>query len=838
MKLKQLTGWFSNPSRREILPALAALFIALAINVVVLIIPPPALITRSLFNFRFDVAVLIITFLALIFSRKGIAWDTISLTLTLVLFSVPLIYKWQSAGFYGYLIGGLLPWSDAAGYYSGAQHLIYEGYLTEWATRRPLFSGFLAVLFSATGDNLQITLAILAMLNGLAVFFASRAIQKNHGSLVATTFLAICYWYYCVHAGLTASEQLGLCFGALGMAFLVQGKQNGSIRIAAFGLFLLTVALNARAGAFFILPVIILWLGINYNKELGWRKPFAVGIAVVALGMLGNLLMVRTIGAPNAVPFSNFSYTLYGLASGNAGWSQVFQDYPDVKEEEVLGLALEKIKNNPSLFFIGMFRSYQGYFTAKYGLFSFLGMINDRRNLGSQFLLVLTWIGLAIALARRKQEPYGLILAAFLGIFLSFSLIPPRDADFMRIHAATIPFTAYIASLGIVLLEQPLKKIGLPAEISTEGWNNSNLLLPFSAILLIICFVGPLLIKISLHPQQTSASALCTPGEKQITFLVGNGSSIKLVDDNSLSESYLPNIRLTDFKNGTASGPYFYPNVMEMLLGLGTGQTISVGMFQQSADLVESGYLVTNRELPERGSHQICAMLAPAAQLSGFFFTNVSEENRPDQQSPSILHQNPRLAATVRNLYAFTFLLIYILASIGYFGIRSASPVKRLLMLGGAVFVFLGVLIYLHANALSFLGWERNPLNIKDATHRAGFSYEIPLGIDWMDRRDLGESPAIIYEDNIPLKYPNTPPFSVDRRGKGRFSIEGGNLILSSSDNSDPRNNGRYYEIYWPTPIDPLIQTIIYTLAVVILLLMHSHKVHQTQLQSIATYPP
>ncbi|HET9905828.1 MAG TPA: hypothetical protein VFQ23_04290, partial [Anaerolineales bacterium] len=118
MKLKQLTGWFSNPSRREILPALAALFIALAINVVVLIIPPPALITRSLFNFRFDVAVLIITFLALIFSRKGIAWDTISLTLTLVLFSVPLIYKWQSAGFYGYLIGGLLPWSDAAGYYS------------------------------------------------------------------------------------------------------------------------------------------------------------------------------------------------------------------------------------------------------------------------------------------------------------------------------------------------------------------------------------------------------------------------------------------------------------------------------------------------------------------------------------------------------------------------------------------------------------------------------------------------------------------------------------------------------------------------------------------------
>jgi hypothetical protein len=34
------------------------------------------------------------------------------------------------------------------------------------------------------------------------------------------------------------------------MAFRVQGIQDGSIRKAAFELFLLTIALNARAGAF------------------------------------------------------------------------------------------------------------------------------------------------------------------------------------------------------------------------------------------------------------------------------------------------------------------------------------------------------------------------------------------------------------------------------------------------------------------------------------------------------------------------------------------------------------------------------------------------------------
>jgi len=828
MKLKQLTGWFSNSSKREIFAALAALFIALAINALVLIIPPPVLVTRSLFNFRLDVTFLLVIFLGLIFSRKGIAWDTASLTLTLVLFSLPLIYKWQTAGFYGYLIGGLLPWSDAAGYYSGAQHLLYDGYLTSWATRRPLFGGFLAVLLSATGNNLQVTLAILAILNGLAVFFAAREIQKNHGSSIATTFLAICYWYYCAHAGVTATEQLGLCFGSLGMAFFVHGIQNESIRKIAFGLFLLTIALNARAGAFFILPVIILWFGINYKKEMGWRKPIVSGIALVALGMLGNLIMVKLVGSPNAVPFSNYSYTLYGLASGNAGWSQVIRDYPDVKEEEVLGLAFEKIKENPSLFMVGILRSYRDYFTTSYGPFSFLGIVNDRRNLGNQLLMSLTCVGLVIALVRRKQALYSLILAAFLGIFLSVSLVPPRDANFMRIYAATIPFTAYIASMGIMLLEQPFKKIGLAAEISTDGWNSSNLLLPFSIILLIICFIGPLLIQLSSHPQRISSSASCSPEEEQIRFLVSNGSSVKLVDDNSLSESYLPNIRVTEFRNGTASGPYFYPNLMEMLLGLGTGHTISIGMYQKNTNLVESGYLITNGELIKPGSYQICATVSQDAQLNGFFFYNVPEEKEA-VQSPSMIHQNPALADRARNLYSIGILFISVFASLSYFGAGSTSPTKRSLLLAGPVLIFAGVLVYLHTNALFFLAWERDPLNIKDAIHRGGYAYEIPLGIDWLDRRDLGESPAIIYEDGIPLKYPNTPLFSVDRRGKGRFSIEGGNLILSSSDNSDPRNNGRHYEIYWPTPISLLVQTICYTLTVVLLLLMYLYRINQTK---------
>ena len=828
MKFEQLTGWFSTSIKGGVLAALPPLFIALAVNILILVIPPPVLITRSLFNFRLDVAFLLVVFLGLVFSQKGTIWDTISLTLTLVLFSLPLIYKWQTAGFYGYLIGGLLPWSDAAGYYSGAQHLIYDGYLTSWATRRPLFGGFLAVLLSVTGNNLQVTLAILAIINGLAVFLASREIQKAYGPWIAATFLAICYWYYCAHAGITASEQLGLCLGALGLAFFIHRSQNESIRKISFGLVLLTVALNARAGAFFILPMIILWLGITYHKQMGWWKPIAIAFVSVGLGMFLNLVMVKTIGSPNPVLFSNYSYTLYGLASGNAGWSQVIRDYPDVKEQEVFELALEKIKNNPSLFIIGILRSYRDYFTTSYGPFSFLGIVNDRRNVGNLLLMGLTCVGLAIAFKRHKQGQYSLLLAVFLGILLSVGLIPPRDADFMRIYAATIPFTAYIASVGLSILEQPLIKVGLPADMSANEQTSSNLLLPFSVILIVTCFIGPLIIKISTHPQMASASASCSPADDGIGFIVGNGSSINLASDDSLSESYLPNIRFTDFRSGTAAGPYFYPNLMEMLLGLGPGQIISVGMYQKNTNLIESGYLVTNREL-KSGAYRICATASQEAELNGFFFYDSPEGTGAGRKSESLLHQNPVLASGIRNSYGLSILLIYVFASLSYFRGWSTPPAQRLFLLESSLMIFVGVLVYLHVNALYFLTWEQVPLNIEDATHRGGYSYEIPLGTTWMSRKELGESPAIIYEDGIPLRYPNTPPFSVDRRGKGRFTIEGGNLILSSSDNSDPRENGRHYELYWPAPINPLVQAICYFLTAILLLLMYSHLINQSK---------
>jgi len=177
-------------------------------------------------------------------------WDMLSLALVLALFALLLIHKWQTGFYEGVVIGGLLPSVDALEYYRGAQSLIMGGNVLEIATRRPIFAGFLAVLLFLTGNNLQFTLAALQALHAFAIYLTSREIQISHGPLTASIYLGICYWYYCAISGTTMTENLGVCFGSLGTALLLFGIRKGKARTLLFGLFLLTIALNIRAGAF------------------------------------------------------------------------------------------------------------------------------------------------------------------------------------------------------------------------------------------------------------------------------------------------------------------------------------------------------------------------------------------------------------------------------------------------------------------------------------------------------------------------------------------------------------------------------------------------------------
>ncbi|MHB8769968.1 MAG: glycosyltransferase [Syntrophales bacterium] len=85
-------------------------------------------------------------------------------------------------------------------------------------------------------------------------------------------------------------------------------------------------------------------------------------------------------------------------------------------------------------------------------------------------------------------------------------------------------------------------------------------------------------------------------------------------------------------------------------------------------------------------------------------------------------------------------------------------------------------------------------------------AYCVHLGTTWMCQDKRGTSvPAQVLEDGIPLTIPDCCHAEIADKGAGRYSLWGGFLYFSTSDNSDPRTNGRTYDLYWPKLPSPLL---------------------------------
>ena len=164
--------------------------------------------------------------------------------------------------------------------------------------------------------------------------------------------------------GKALTENLGLALGALGFALLWRGARLSQMRQSLGGLFVLTLALNARAGAFFVLPMILLWGAYHYRQRKRFSLRFLFfGVGAILAGVLANLLLLQLIGANLDSAFSNYSTVLYGLAAGNKGWQQVYRDYPGVGDNEIWGLAIKQILSTPGLFLSGIAGAVADYFS-------------------------------------------------------------------------------------------------------------------------------------------------------------------------------------------------------------------------------------------------------------------------------------------------------------------------------------------------------------------------------------------------------------------------------------------------------------------------------------------
>jgi len=545
------------------------------------------------------------------FSVRGWIGTLLALSVTLILFGLPLSGLWGSGMSNGTLIGGILPWSDASNYFHNAQLLLQGDRLSAWGSRRPLCAGSLGALLGITQGSLPVTLAVLVFISAAACFLLTREVQKSHGTAAGLLVLAIVFLFYRRFIGTTLSESLGISLGAAGFATLWFGARRTRINTALFGIFLLTLALNVRAGAFFVLPALVLWGVWAFRGAARISRYFLLGgTAAVFLGFFCTMLMLRLIGSSESMVFSNFASHLYGLVVGGHGWQQVSIDHPFLSEltgaartKKIYALALDAFYAHPFGIITGAVKSWLHYFNPRggWGAFGFItSSVYIERLTGAAVRLVLYLVslwGCAYCYRHRQLGHNSLMLAFVMGILLSVPFIAPMDADGMRAYAVTIPAAAVLAALGA---GRAMRLIGTvmklpPRSHGTGPTGSSQPVIIFGVVLTLFVLVGPVATRMvsstAALPRSRAAETLCVR--------IYDGARLVLVEDSSASRSRIPFIRLSDFRKGLEKFELLYPGCAQALYGLKSKTVIVSGLEVVRGTLV--WLIADSSKIPDRG---------------------------------------------------------------------------------------------------------------------------------------------------------------------------------------------------------------------------------------------
>lgn len=427
--------------------------------------------------------------------KNGTWYHTLFLIFVLGLFTLPILNAWYGS-FYLFTIQtsysalfGTIPYSDAAGYYLGSQDFLTTGLLNEWNSRRPLNALFYAARSLMTGQSFHVALLLQAIVCGLAAFITSLALRPYCSPLGRAFFLlGIVGIYGQVFLPTTLSESLGLTLGFISCASFILFMKKPTAALFALSMFMLLVALNTRAGPFFLIPFLMIWGIYKVSPDRTEQiklVAFSILGLLLALGYNKALLFLYTpADAPGAM-HANFSHTLYGLVCGGKMWSYaqtVFTDFKGTEGEYCQMLYKESwsvFKEKPWLIILGILKnlgSMMNYFIG------FLKMVVPFESMASRILGYGISSSLLFAsiwgLWKRRQENWALtyfIIAVWLG-FIASAAIVWRDGGF-RTFAVSVPFIAISFVYGLGYFVQKFNGLKTDQESSNSGPLKANILL-------------------------------------------------------------------------------------------------------------------------------------------------------------------------------------------------------------------------------------------------------------------------------------------------------------------------------------------------------------------------
>ncbi len=532
-----------------------AVFWIIAINRSPNVLRPLSMLLRTGYTLIIPITFLV---LYLAFRIKGWLGNLLSLLLVLSIFALALAGAWATGKTESGLLSGVIPMFDSAHYYGDSLRLLAGHEFTDFSTRRPLFAAFFAFLLWVTKHNLLNALTFLTLFVSLACYLLAIEIKRSHGPVIAIFVLLIVFVYYRYHSGVVRTENLGILFGVLGTALIWRSITISHRIYFIAGIFLTSLGIIARAGAFFILPLLAFWGAFLFKQEgkiFSWQFLLEGVLAMVAAFLI-NGLIEKSFGTSDAIPFGNFSYSLYGLASGGNSWAYVLKIYPEADQHEIYRMAFKLILEQPNLLAKGIAYNYSTFFSnTNYGLFSYMGGEGKASSTISYWgLLFLSMLGI-VNWFRHRDDPYlSFIMISTIGLLLSAPFLPPTDAFRFRAYATSVVILALLPSMGLHSILTRLKMDRLNQKGMTQ--TNDTSLAIFSAFVLTIVVVGPFVSQ-GTDTLPTLRPSKCETDRTSLIVRYDPGTMVHLVPQTTQLLDWAPTFHIGTLRNNIHDFPNF-----------------------------------------------------------------------------------------------------------------------------------------------------------------------------------------------------------------------------------------------------------------------------------------
>ena len=225
---------------------------------------------------------------------------------------------------------------------------------------RPLASLVAAVFFKLSGENMVTYFYLTSVLLIFAIFWLSRVVKRHFNmSLAMVTAFCLCF-FFARFQGSFMTEMIGGIVGLFAFSALLDSIFRKNVKLFFIGIVLLGLALQIRAGAMFILPLLVLYGAVYFRKKY-WvcTKTLLIGVALVVLVSFSTSMQLSSFSQKFDTA-SNVGDIVYQIQVNAPTWRQIQLDYPkrfdNLKPFESAKLsneiAFNRLKNSPFRFIV------------------------------------------------------------------------------------------------------------------------------------------------------------------------------------------------------------------------------------------------------------------------------------------------------------------------------------------------------------------------------------------------------------------------------------------------------------------------------------------------------